>query len=101
MANRELYLEILDLIERQRTSERSLEDYLLALLAIASEFRQLDRLECAAFLQVLEASFTAGGSEFDQEWRIAPPHEELPSYAGWRAVLVRQLVDLREMAEAG
>ncbi len=101
--NRELYLAITRLAVEHKEDKRSLEVFLLALLRKADEFGTRRSLTLADVHDLISAGFTQGAASFQDEWRQAydglPADEE--GYAGWRATLVRQIVDLREMDENG
>lgn len=102
-SNRDLYIAIEKFKEKQKSNQRSLEEYLRALLQAGKEFVEHDALSIDTFHSLLADSFTGKLHEFDEEWR--KEYENLPldlsSYYGWRAVLIQQIVDLREMDEHG
>ena len=101
--NRDLYLAIENLTQEHRLCTRSLEQYLLALLRAAESFADSDSLSLNDFFGIISQAFTSDLKEFDPNWRTQYadlPHE-LSDFTGWRAVLIRQVVDLREMDENG
>lgn len=101
--NRALYLAITQLASEHEAYERSLEIFLLAMLCKARAFEEHRSLSPPEVYDLVTAGFTHDPASFEDEWRQA--YDELPAeeegYAGWRAALVRQIVDLREMDEAG
>lgn len=101
--NRDLYLAISRLIEREKKTTRTLEEYLRALLGLAQWRRDDTALPVAQFFALLDKAFTAEEGEFDPEWRsLYPPlDDESAGFEGWQATLIRQIVDLREMEEQG
>jgi hypothetical protein len=101
--NRDLYLAIADLIGRQRSCTRSLEEYLAALWNLARVHRERPGLLVDEFFKILCKGFTAPAPPFDEAWRSQYDRDyaNLPGFAGWEARILRQLVDLREMAEQG
>lgn len=82
---------------------RSLESFLLAVLNRAAVFRARDSLTLDELYELIESGFTHEPAPFDDGWR--DQYDRLPvsddGYAGWRAMLIRQIVDLREMDECG
>ncbi len=101
--NRDLYLAIAALVEEKETCERSLEAYLRALLPAGERFASHESISIDAFFALLTAAFTEQMHPFDDQWRTQ--YDELPNEApgfdGWRATLIRQIVDLHEMEESG
>ncbi|MEM7558775.1 MAG: hypothetical protein AAF394_06600 [Planctomycetota bacterium] len=101
--NRDLYLAIEQLQKQHEGCTRTLEVYLLAVLDLSSALSNQQQITLDEFHHVLSSSFTHGASSFKEEWR--EQYDQLPheadDYAGWRATLVRQIVDLREMEECG
>jgi hypothetical protein len=99
--NRELYLAIGVLGERYKSSDRSLEHYLLALYGLARPFETQQAIPLFDFHRVLSAAFTVDPVAFDASWREAYDtfNPDCPGFDGWRALIIRQIVDLREMAE--
>ncbi len=101
--NRDLYLAIADLIERHKSCTCSLEEYLAALRDVAQAYKTRPRLSLDEFFQMLSDAFTKPAPFFDEAWRSRydADHANLPGFDGWDARIVRQLVDLHEMAEKG
>jgi hypothetical protein len=101
--NRDLYLAIDALSEQHAKCDRSLETYLLAVLNRSSAFHDHQFLTLAELYELITAGFTHEPLIFNDEWHDQYdhlPHED-NQYAGWQASLIRQIVDLREMAENG
>lgn len=103
MTNRELYLAIDDIIKRNKSSDRTLEQYLSALLVLAKRQSNSDCLPVGSFEQLLTNAFTAEPLSFEENWRTqsTPLTAQVLGYAGWEATLTRQILDLREMDEIG
>ncbi len=101
--NRDLYLAIEGLVKQNLASSRSLEEYLRAMLAESDLDRDTDGLSLDRFQALLEASFTSPPAEFNEKWREQYDDllDDLSNYLGWRATLIQQIVDLREMEESG
>jgi hypothetical protein len=100
--NRDLYLAITALIERQRDNRRTLEDYLRALAELGHNHRQRATLALDEFFQLLSDAFTADAPPFDESWRItSAENSKAPGFDGWLATLREQVVDLHEMQENG
>lgn len=103
MTNRELYQFIGELVQRDASSTRTLEQYLLALLGLTRHSQDQSALAPSDFSRLLADAFTAAPLAFDSAWR--EQYESLdrtwPGFAGWEAKIIRQIVDLREMDEAG
>jgi len=103
VTNRDLYLAIGELQERHKAGERSLERYLLALLGLARRNRRQTHLSLAEFYHLLSNAFTAEPIPFEAAWRDKPRTSAagLTGFDQWEAVVLLQIVDLREMDEAG
>ena len=103
--NRDLYRAIGELAGRYKSSDRSLEQYLLALLRLArSHYRAHgDALSLPDFCRLLTDAFTADPISFEPRWRddYSALDTRLPGFAGCEATFIRQIVDLREMDETG
>ena len=101
--NRDLYLAIGTLTHEHRSDGRSLEQYLLALLCAAEPFANAETLPLNDFYNLIAQAFEIEPYEFDEVWRHQ--YAELPyksdDFSGWRATVIRQIVDLREMEESG
>lgn len=102
-SNRDLYLAIDELTRQYKNSGRSLEAYLLAVLGRSGALADRETLTLAEFYELIASGFIDNPAAFDETWR--EEYDKLPSedngYAGWRATLIRQIVDLREMDECG
>lgn len=101
MTNRDFYLAVTAFQTAPCGSNRSLEHYLLALRQLCLSLDHLPALSGEAFLHVLEAAFTAEAPAFPEEWRTRTIDEQAGGFAGFDATLIRQVVDLRELAESG
>lgn len=103
MANRDLYLALGRLCTQHAATSRSLEHYLLALLGLARSHAGQDGLAPEAFYQLLAAAFDAVPLPFEPDWCDGYDafDSSAPGYPGWHATLVRQIVDLHEMARDG
>lgn len=106
MTNRDLYLAIGELSQSHASSDRSLEQYLLALLELARQYHRQgapSTLSLSEFSRLLSDAFTTDPAAFDPSWReqYSALDRTLPGFAGWEAKIIRQIVDLREMEEAG
>jgi hypothetical protein len=101
--NRDLYLALNDLSKTHASNTRTLEQYSLALLALAQPYSKLRSLSLMDFYNLIADAFTAEPLAFDESWRIqdAPIHPENPGFAAWHSALIGQIVDLREMDEVG
>jgi hypothetical protein len=98
--NRDLYRGIQALKERHGASTRSLEAFLLALWDLARTLRDRPSLSVDDLLALLEGAWTEPAPPFDHAWRaLASDVEERGGFTGWEAVILRQIRDLREMAE--
>ena len=101
--NRDFYRAITQLLSQHQNSKRSLESYLLALLALAEPYADREAVSLGEMFGMLAEAFTSEPAVFDEAWR--DHYDQLPyeqdSYAGWRAKLIRQIVNLREMEECG
>lgn len=103
-SNRDLYLAIEKLAEKYKSCDRSLEEYLRVLLQEADRFAHYEALSLSDFYALICVSFTASIPKFNENWRNT--YNLLPNAAAgfshrWQATLIRQIVDLREMAENG
>lgn len=99
--NRDLYIAIEKLTQDHKVCERSLEQYLLALLLAAKQYEDLESISLNEFYELISQSFSTVPHGFDDNWRNQ--YEELPvddsGFTGFQATLIRQIVDLREMNE--
>ena len=99
----ELHQAIDDIIQAYEHNERSLEHYLLAFLALSRPYAETETLAQTDFLNLISSSFTREVPPFEEAWReqydgLADARND---YDGFAATLIRQIVDLREMEEAG
>lgn len=100
--SRDLYRGIQTLKERHGASTRSLEAFLLALWSRVRVLRDRPSLSVAELLALLDGAWTEPVPSFDDAWRALPGEmEERGGFAGWEDVILRQIRDLREMAETG
>ena len=101
--NRDLYQEIHALAEEHSIENVGLERYLLALLALAHGKPTEADFDCDEFVGLLGAAFKAEPAAFDETWRQATydETERASGYDAWHNEIITQIVDLREMAEAG
>jgi hypothetical protein len=98
--NRDLYLAVADLVTNQRGTERTLEEYLRALLGIGESYRDRKSLLPSEFLGMIIAAFTVEPIPTESSWFL-PTSEERAGYDAWRGTLVAQIVDLIEMRQRG
>ncbi len=100
--NRDFYLFMISLGDRYKTIQRSLEEYLRCLWRLLSLYRDADGVSVTTFAALLAEAFTSEPAFFDDRWRHRPvPGDEEDSYEAVEALLLGQVVDLREMEEAG
>jgi hypothetical protein len=101
--NRDLYLSIEKLAEEYKSCDRSLDEYLRALLEEANRFAACESLSLNDFYELLRAAFTAPPHQFEEDWRERYDRSGSRSsdFGRWQATLIRQIVDLREMEENG
>lgn len=101
--NRDFYIALTTLIKNQRDSERSLEEYLRAILKLSYQHQTREVFPIKDFFNLLVEAFSADGIDFDPTWQenFQPDDWEIHGYEGWRLTITRQIVDLREMEEAG
>jgi hypothetical protein len=101
--NQDFYQALCVLGNEHNTEERSLEQYLLTLLELSRPMKQCECLQLPAFYKLLSGSFTASTPPFEDAWRrsYGNVNDDAPGYTGWCSTLMRQIVDLREMDEAG
>ena len=99
---RDLYPAVRALGERPRDGGRPLEAYLRALWSLARPLAHQPSLPFSALVRMLDEAHTAAPPRFDPAWRALPDEaDERAGFAGWEDEVVRQIRDLREMAEAG
>lgn len=101
--NRDLYLAITDLIERHATNLRSLEEYLRTLHSLAIGLKSKTQISLTLFVDLLSQSFAERTTDFDASWtaRYNDESDGLNGYPAWESRLIRQVIDLRELAAIG
>jgi hypothetical protein len=101
--NRDLYSAISELLGKQGSCERGLEEYLRALWGRARQFGDVASLSASVFVELLSSAFTQLAPEFDEQWRQSYDGDDYntPGFRGWESLVLRQIVDLREMEEQG
>jgi hypothetical protein len=101
--NRDLYLKIIMLAKEHETTACSLEEYLRSLWSLASKYQASSGFLPTEFFKLLSDAFSISAPPFQDEWRqhYEKDIDKLQGYLGWEATIRRQIVDLREMAEAG
>jgi hypothetical protein len=125
-SNRDLYLAITELVASKRSVPRDLEHYLRALWGSVRQFRARPTLSANEFFGSLSDAFTLVAPPFDETWRAmnlddgdnplvaclaAKMGGDQQAYRAddffgngfeaWELFALRQIVDLREMAEKG
>jgi hypothetical protein len=101
--NRDLYVAIAQAIWKHDLCTRTLEEYLRALWESAQGYRERPSLTPDEFVGLLSGAFTLPVPAFQEAWR-SWYNEDLtdrPGFDGWEARVLRQVVDLHEMAERG
>jgi hypothetical protein len=104
MTNRELYFEIGELVNDPARARRvDLEGYLRALLRCCREYAAADDISAEQFFAVLERAFAEDPLDYDPAWAtVYDRHgKDRGGYSGFESVLLRQIVDLREMRASG
>ncbi|MBI1322411.1 hypothetical protein GC170_04395 [bacterium] len=83
--------------------ERSLENYLLAILGQSRAFADKPTLTVDEFLGLLSGAFSAEPLPFQTKWREFEEPDEARSFdfKTWESLVIAQIVDLREMDENG
>ena len=100
--NRTLYIAVTELCRTQKSNSRSLEDYLLALYVLIQPYRNHAEFLAATFFQIIEAAFVEVPEPFHEPWRTVSWTKYDPAtFAACEQILIRQIVDLREMDEVG
>jgi hypothetical protein len=104
----DLYSAILQLVAQHERTERPLEEYLRALWNVGHHFRERPSLTPDEFFGVLAEAFVAEPQSLSPDFQSAVSEgvhaldlAEVPGFQGWEYCVVRQIVDLREMAAAG
>jgi hypothetical protein len=103
--NRDIYRAITDLTEDPtRAPARDLEEYLRALLRLCRDRRTAPALSIEDFLAMLAGAFVAAPLPYDPAWADGYDRDVTDAdgeYTKFEATLLRQVVDLREMRQAG
>jgi hypothetical protein len=100
--NRDLYLFVAALIENDEGHGCELEEYLRALWHLGSLQQASDRLTLGCFAQLLAGAFREQAPAFAPAWRDGAEAEGAPAgYSRWERTILSQIVDLRDMREAG
>ena len=100
--NRDLYLAATAMCGRHRGSGRTLEEYLRALWRLGSEMRDQPALSGSELIRLLAQAWDAPAPLFDDGWRrMELAAGEPEGFGAWEEQILRQVVDLREMDEAG
>jgi hypothetical protein len=101
--NRDLYLFVAALRQTHRRNERTLEEYLKALWRLGSVERARGELPVPRVAALLEEALGAEAPRFDHVWSRDYRRDPsgLSGHAHWEQTILRQIVDLHEMEEAG
>ncbi len=101
--NRDLYLALTELAEERAATQRGLEPYLRAVLTLLEPFGSQSSIELGDFLVLIRSAFNAVPTPYSPEWPCE--YDSLLSgdttFSDVRALLRRQVVDLRELAASG
>ena len=100
--NRDLYLFVAALVENDERQGRELEEYLRALWRLGSTQQASDQLTLACFAGLLVGAFREQVPAFAAAWQdIAEEEGTHVGYSRWERTIFSQIVDLREMRDAG
>jgi hypothetical protein len=99
--NRTLYLAVARLVKQEAKNKRSLESYLLALLSLGREYQQRETLTPDEFFEMLTKAFHETALPFNEMWREQEYNRTLEGFLAWQNRIIYQIVDLRNMEEAG
>jgi len=101
--NRDLYRFVTALVTARSSSTRSLDDYLRALLGRVIAMRGRAELAPREFVDLVISAFDDEPLPYDPAWSSAelPVDEAAPSQRDVEHKLLRQIVDVRELAAAG
>jgi hypothetical protein len=101
--NRDLYLFIRRLREVTAYHDRDLEEYLRALWQLGSKHKTEEALPLGVFAELIESAFRESAPPFDPSWRnlVGPRETKREGFGGWQDTILWQIVDLRDMDEAG
>jgi len=99
LTNREAYRAILDAAE---STSRSLEEYLRALWLLVRAERHRAQLPAQVFVDLVTGAVVSSVPPFDDAWRIMDLGlpDLTPGFANWERVILSQVCDLRDFAEA-
>lgn len=101
--SRDLYLAIDSLLQQQTQNKRTLEIYLRALLAGVNSYANAVSIRLNEFYELVEQGFFGVPLPFNTKWN--EQYDDLPSnLASFHSVqltLIRQIVDLHELADQG
>jgi hypothetical protein len=102
-SNRDLYLFMTGLAQRPEAQTRGLEEYLRSLWRIASRLQSEAQLSLSSFAHLLETALSAEAPAFDRGWRARADEtiDNSSEYRAWEQTIFSQIVDLRDMADAG
>lgn len=103
MTNRQIYARLTAFCKTQTDNPRTLEEYLCAALLNLDEFRRADGITPIQFCELVESSFTTTPANFDISWQSEYDSliSDVENFSTARGTLIQQIVDLREMQEAG
>jgi len=83
-------------------ADRTLEDYLRALLVLCQAHRDAAAVTVEDFLDLLRRAFVETPADFDVRWgNSGNAADDAAGFAAFESVLLAQIVDLHEMREAG
>lgn len=99
--NRDVYRFVCDLHRRHSGLARTLEEYLRALWQLGRAERAERELPVARFAELLERAVTAEVPPYDPAWERLDTGERLPGFAGWERAILLQIVDLKQLRDAG
>jgi hypothetical protein len=93
MKSRELYLTVTAFAERARSSSRTLEEYLRAVLVLSSRYKNLPYLGTSEFLDILSEALSIDSLPFDPLWadKYNLKVESANHFAVWEATVRRQV----------
>lgn len=99
--NRDVYRFVCDLHRRHSGLARTLEEYLRALWRLGRAERGERELPVARFAELLERAVTAEVPPYEPAWERLDASERLPGFAGWERAILLQIVDLKQLRDAG
>ena len=104
MVNTNLYTSVTELFDNRANESRKLEEYLLAIWFLASQYKHQTAITIKQFIELLELAFIAEVPAFRDKWRSLTFNlyaDEENSYLAFEETIIEQIVDLREMDETG